>query len=69
MPRKYKRKLGSRIRRDYDPNAMKNALAAVVNAHLSFRQAGEKFSVPYATLYKKIEEYMETNLADHQFLV
>lgn len=53
MPRKYKRKLGSKIRRDYDPNAMENALAAVVDGHLSFRQAGERFSVHFATLYKK----------------
>lgn len=53
MPRKYKRRLGAPIRRDYDPNNMENALAAVVDGQMSFRQAGEQFGVPYATLWKK----------------
>ncbi|KAJ8926204.1 hypothetical protein NQ314_021460 [Rhamnusium bicolor] len=53
MPRNYKRRLGAKIRRDYDPNKLEQALEAVINNQISFRQASEGYGVPRNTIFRK----------------
>ncbi|GLV37577.1 hypothetical protein CBL_20389 [Carabus blaptoides fortunei] len=62
MPRRYKRRLGARIRRDYEPQALENALHAIVNGGLSIRQAAERFNVQKSTIHRKYHGMNGPNL-------
>lgn len=53
MPRKHIHKLGTPYRRNYQLQNLENALEAIVDGGLSFRQAEEQFGVPRATLYRR----------------
>lgn len=53
MPRKYKRPLGKIGRKQYEDEAMENALRDVVEGNLSIRQAADRHNVPHVTVYRK----------------
>jgi hypothetical protein len=53
MVRKYVRRLGAKFRRNYPFEAMENALQAVVERGLSFRQAADEYQVPKSSVYRK----------------
>lgn len=53
MPRRYKRRLGIKPRRNYSQESVEDALRDVVLRHMSFRQAAERHNVPYVTIYRR----------------
>jgi hypothetical protein len=53
MPRKYKRKLGAPLRKQYSNDMLEAALEAVVDTNMSFRQAEERFGVPRNTIFRR----------------
>lgn len=53
MPRKFKHKLGTKLRRNYINEVLENSLAAVIDGQFSFSQAAERFNVPKTTIYRK----------------
>lgn len=53
MPRKYIRPLGAKPYCNYIPEALENALEAIVDGNASIREAAERFGVPKTTLHSK----------------
>ncbi|KAJ8910918.1 hypothetical protein NQ315_014252 [Exocentrus adspersus] len=53
MGRFYRRRLRATIRRDYLSQRMEDALRAVIEDRMSFRQAANEFNVPKSSLYRK----------------
>jgi hypothetical protein len=63
MVRKYVRRLGAKFRRDYPFEAMENALQAVVERGLSFRQAADECQNRQCT--ENIGDCIEIHWVDH----
>ena len=53
MPRKHKRKLGSREYKNYTEETLQNALDDIESQTLSMRQAATRYNIPVATLSNK----------------
>ena len=53
MPRKHKRRLGSRKYHDFSNETLEKALDDVIKTGLSFREASEKYGIPKSTLHRK----------------
>ena len=56
MPRKYKKKLGSRPYKNYTKETLCNALTEIRNQTLSMRRAADKYGIPVATLSNKCND-------------
>ncbi|KAJ8909324.1 hypothetical protein NQ315_016043 [Exocentrus adspersus] len=52
MPRNYRKQLGPRQNRNYDPVYLERAIAAVRRGTLSIRTASEQYAIPYTTLHR-----------------
>lgn len=55
MPRNYRKKLGPRGNRNYDPEYLNRAVSSVRRGILSIRQASEQYAVPYTTLNRWVK--------------
>ncbi|KAJ8935016.1 hypothetical protein NQ314_013041 [Rhamnusium bicolor] len=56
MPRNYRKKLGPRGKRNYDPVYLERAVLAIRRGTLSTRKASEQFAIPYTTLNRWVKD-------------